>query len=622
MRALRRVAPYLKKYWREILMALVTLTLVVASELMIPRQIQRVIDQGIGNDDTQVIITSMVIMIGLALTAMALLIANIVFSVRTSEGFAADLRGMAFHRSQELSFSNLDELQTGEMLVRLTSDINITKSALMMTLRMVFRAPLMIVGSLAMLVATSPKLALLLVVILPATVAVIIWFSRRSEPMFKALQARLDIVNTVLQENIAGVRVVKSFVRANHEIQRFGSASRSYMQKGIEVNQLVALLLPTMLLLINLSLAGIVWFGGLLSISGQLTTGEIVAFSNYMLTTMFPVMMLGMILPRLYAAEASVERILQIVDAEPSVRDRPGALVLDPDQVEGRVCFENVSLHYSSDDGTHVPVLRGISLTAEPGETVAILGATGSGKSSLVNLVPRFYDVTEGRVTIDGVDVRDITQHSLRRIVGIAPQESVLFDTTVRDNIRFGRPDASDEEVVAAAKAAQAHDFIMRKPLGYDEPAGRRGANFSGGQRQRIAIARAIAVRPKILVLDDATSAVDAETEAKIHEALHEVIESCTSFIVAQRVSTVLTADKIVVLDDGRVSAIGTHRELMATSRIYREIYDSQLGGGPLAAAGIDRGDGGPPGGAVPEADGSESGSAASGPVDEEDGDA
>jgi ATP-binding cassette subfamily B protein len=612
----------LKKYWREILMALVTLTLVVASELMIPRQIQRVIDQGIGNDDTQVIITSMVIMIGLALTAMALLIANIVFSVRTSEGFAADLRGMAFHRSQELSFSNLDELQTGEMLVRLTSDINITKSALMMTLRMVFRAPLMIVGSLAMLVATSPKLALLLVVILPATVAVIIWFSRRSEPMFKALQARLDIVNTVLQENIAGVRVVKSFVRANHEIQRFGSASRSYMQKGIEVNQLVALLLPTMLLLINLSLAGIVWFGGLLSISGQLTTGEIVAFSNYMLTTMFPVMMLGMILPRLYAAEASVERILQIVDAEPSVRDRPGALVLDPDQVEGRVCFENVSLHYSSDDGTHVPVLRGISLTAEPGETVAILGATGSGKSSLVNLVPRFYDVTEGRVTIDGVDVRDITQHSLRRIVGIAPQESVLFDTTVRDNIRFGRPDASDEEVVAAAKAAQAHDFIMRKPLGYDEPAGRRGANFSGGQRQRIAIARAIAVRPKILVLDDATSAVDAETEAKIHEALHEVIESCTSFIVAQRVSTVLTADKIVVLDDGRVSAIGTHRELMATSRIYREIYDSQLGGGPLAAAGIDRGDGGPPGGAVPEADGSESGSAASGPVDEEDGDA
>ena len=584
MEALTRLRPYLISYRREIVLSIITLTLVAGAELLIPHQIQRIIDGGISAGDSGVVVTSTLTMLGLALVAMVLVIANIVLAVRVSEGVAADLRASAFRQSQELSYVNLDELQTGEMLVRLTSDINIVKSAVMMTLRMVFRAPLMMVGSLVMLVLTSPKLALLLVVTLPATVALVLWFSGRTEPMFKELQSRLDRVNTILQENIAGVRVVKAFVRAEYEKSRFHEASRRYAEMGIEVNQLTALLLPTMLLIMNLSVAAIVWLGGLSAIEGQLTTGQIVAFTNYMLTTMVPVMMLGMILPRLYAAEASVERILEVVDADPAIKDKPGALELG-DELRGRIVLDDVSLHYATDDGTHVPVLCNVSLTAEPGETVAILGATGSGKTSLVNLVPRFYDVTSGAVTVDGLDVRDLSQHSLRRHIGIAPQESVLFDMSVRENIRYGCPGASDERVVAAAKVAQAHDFIMRKPEGYDTPAGRRGANFSGGQRQRIAIARAICSNPKILILDDATSAVDAETESKIQGALDARGTDSTKLVVAQRVSTVLNADKIVVLDDGRVADVGTHGELMETSRIYREIYESQLGAGPGATA-------------------------------------
>jgi len=578
MITLRRLAPFLRPYWRAIAVSTGAMVLVVAAELQIPRQIQHVIDDGIALGDAGVVAASSALMVGLALASMALFFVNIVLTTRVSEAVAADIRAAGFHSTQGFSFANLDRLQTGDLLVRLTSDVNVIKFAIVLALRMIVRAPLMLVGSLVMLVLTSPRLALLLGVLLPLTAGMIWAFGKRSEPLFAGLQARLDRVNTIFQENIAGVRVVKAFVRAEHESARFGTANEAYLARGVEVNQLLALLMPTMLLMLNVGVTAIIWFGGLLVLDGQLTTGAIVAFTNYLLTAMFPIILLGMVLPQMFAAGTSFRRILEINDAAPRVVDRPDAARLDPGAVVGRVAFEGVSLHYEVGDGVHEPVLRDIDLVAEPGQTVAVLGATGSGKTSLVMLVPRLYDVTAGRVTIDGVDVRDVAQASLRAVVAVVLQEAVLFSGTVRDNIRFGRPDATDAEVEAAARAAEAHDFIMARPEGYDAVVGQRGANFSGGQRQRLAIARALCVRPRVLILDDSTSAVDVDTEARIQRALAEVAADATTFVVAQRISTVLYADLIVVLDQGRVVARGDHRTLLATSPIYREIYASQLG--------------------------------------------
>jgi ATP-binding cassette subfamily B multidrug efflux pump len=597
MTSLKRLVPYLRPYWKEILFAVVTMIVAVGSELLIPRQIQHIIDDGIVASNTQVVVNASLLMGGLILLNMAVSFLRSVLAARVSEHTAADLRDAAYRNIQRYTFANLDHLQTGELLVRLTSDTNIVKNAVLMSLRFALRAPLLLVGSLIMLVVTSPRLALLLVVLLPLTAGMVTWFSSMSGPLFRRVQARLDRLNTVLQENIAGVRVVRAFVREDYENARFDNANNAYMEVGTRTYQLFALLLPLMLLILNLGMAAILWFGGRLAIDGQLTTGEIVAFTNYLMTTMFPVLMLGMILPQLYAAAVSVGRIVEVIDAAPAITDPPDAVSLDG--IRGRVAFENVTLDYDGHKGHHEPALRGVDFVAEPGKTVAILGATGSGKSSLVNLIPRFYDVTGGRVTIDGVDVRDIDQQTLRAQVGVALQEAVLFSGSVRDNIRFGRPDATDEEVIAAAKAAQAHDFIMEKPGGYDAQVGQRGTNFSGGEKQRIAIARALCTNPAILILDDSTSAVDVTTEARILDRLDELMKERTSFVVAQRISTVLSADWIIVLDNGQIAASGTHQELLTSSPIYQEIYHSQLGNGlvqsggakPASAARTGRGD-------------------------------
>ncbi|MDH4136337.1 MAG: ABC transporter ATP-binding protein/permease, partial [Anaerolineae bacterium] len=390
------------------------------------------------------------------------------------------------------------------------------------------------------------------------------------------VQEMLDKLNQVLQENLAGVRVVKAFVRVEHENARFDRANRDLTVENVKVMQLLAVLLPTMFLLVNLGVVGVVWFGGRLAILEDFTVGEIVASVNYMTYSLFPLMMLGSMIGPLSAADASAARIWEVLDSTAEVQNRPQARALS--SVAGRVAFEDICFSYNH--GCDEPVLDGVNLIAEPGQTVAILGATGSGKSSLIHLIPRFYDVERGRVTLDGVDVRDMPLDALRSQIGIALHEAVLFSGTIRDNIRYGRPDATDEEVVAAAKAAQAHDFIVAFPERYDTVLGQRGVNLSGGQKQRIAIARALLVRPKVLILDDSTSAVDVETEAKIEAALEELMADCTTFVVAQRISTVLNADKIVVLERGKVAAVGTHAELMRSSPIYQEIYESQLGDG------------------------------------------
>ena len=521
-------------------------------------------------------------MIGLVLLSMLFSIANVILSVRVSEHSAADIRDATYRRIQQFSFGNLNELRTGELLVRLTSDVNKIKLVVMMSLIMALRTPLMLVGSLIMLVLISQTLALLLLVLLPLMTGIIWWFTVKSGPMYEAVQRRLDRLNTVMQENLAGVQVVKAFVRADYENERYDRANTQLMNKSIQVNQLVVLLLPTMVLILNLGIAAIIWFGGLQAINGQMTSGEIVAFVNYLLMTMITVMMLGRILPMISAAEASAGRILEVVDSKVKVQDKPQARPIDPEQVNGRIAFENVTFDYDSDQNEHEAVLKNIDFVARPGETVAILGATGSGKSTLVNLIPRFYDVSEGRVTIDGFDVREVTKESLRALVGVCLQETLLFSGTIRDNIAFGDHDASQDDIVTAAQLAAADDFITSKHDSYDTVVGKHGAGLSGGQRQRVAIARALARRPKILILDDSTSLVDVATEVRIQKALDDKLEDVTSFIVAQRISTVLTADKIIVLDKGRIAAIGNHRELMTSSPIYQEIYESQLGDEPL----------------------------------------
>jgi len=577
MESLKRITPYLKPYWKEITYSMISLSLVVLTWLLIPMQIQRVIDDGIGLGDTQVVITSTVIMIVLILLSLLMAIINTIYSVRIAEYFAADVRSSAYRKIQSFSFANLDHLQTGQLLVRLTSDINIFKMALLMTLRMLLRAPLMLVGALIMLIITSPKLALLLAVLLPVTVGLIIIYSKRTEPMYKAVQGKLDRVNTILQENIAGVRVVHAFVREDYEKARFSSSNTELMERSIDVNQLVALLLPTMMVVINLGMTAIIYFGGLMSIGGGISTGEIVAFTNYLMMTMFPVIMLGMILPQLYASAASVDRIMEITDTQATVQNKPGAVDIDLTQYNGRIAFEKVSLNYDGTDGEHKPVLQNISFTAEPGETTAVIGSTGCGKSTLVNLIPRFYDVTEGTIHVDGTDIRQVTQRDLRDRIGYIPQTGTLFSGTIESNLLYGDGKASPESVREAIDIAQAADFIFATPEGLSAEIAQGGTNVSGGQKQRLAIARALVKNPSIYIFDDSFAALDFRTDSALRAALKERTHASTVLIVTQRVSTVRNADQIIVLDEGEIVGKGRHQELMDTCETYREIALSQL---------------------------------------------
>jgi ATP-binding cassette subfamily B protein len=471
----------------------------------------------------------------------------------------------------------------------------------MMLLRVMVRVPLLLVGSLILAVITSPQLALIFLVLVPVVLAALIWIINKTFPMFGEVQRRLDALNTVMQENLAGVRVVKAFARADHELRRFGGANDRLMDQNIAAVRMSAATLPIMMLALNIGVVAALWFGGLRVIAGGLQVGQLIAFINYLTQTLMSLMMISMLVVRVARAEASAGRIQEVLDSVPEVHNAPDALATFAPA--GRVVFENVSFSYAPGDGgwgmgdghrspdpqppspiPHPPdlVLKDVSFTVEPGQTVALLGATGAGKSSLVNLIPRFYDATTGRVTIDGVDVRAFEEAELRRTIGVALQESVLFSGTIRDNIRYGRPDASEEEVIATARMAQAHDFISRLPEGYDSLVGQRGVNLSGGQKQRLAIARALLANPAVLILDDSTSAVDVATEARIQAALADMPRRQTRVIVAQRISAAIGADMILVLDDGRVVAQGTHDTLLASSLIYREIYESQIDSGAI----------------------------------------
>jgi len=581
MRSILRLFRFLRPYRWQSIGALALMVGMVVADLLIPRLTQRIIDEGIAKGNVQAIWGTALVMLAAALVSAMFAIGNNFLSVRAAQGFAADVRSALVRKVQSFSFANLDELQTGKLITRSTSDVHMTQMIVMMALRILTRAPIWIVGAVVMLVLTSKQLSLMMAAFVPVIVLFIWWFARKARPLFLWVQKKLDRLNTVLQENLAGVRVVKAFVREKHEIERFDVANVELMEKNIQVMRLVAILIPTMILVLNLGVAGAVWFGGTATLAGDLTVGKVVASINYLMFALFPLMMLAAMMAPIAAADASASRILEVFDEEPDVREKPNARKLtDP---QGRIGFENVCFSYGNNCAE--PVLSGVSFTAEPGETVAILGATGSGKSTLIHLIPRFYDVTDGRITFDGIDVRELTLHSLRSEIGIALQEAVLFGGTIRDNIRYGRTDATDEEVAVAAEAAQAAEFIDALPEEYATVIGQRGVTLSGGQRQRLAIARALLVRPKVLILDDSTSAVDIETEVKLQDALDRLIadsaHTTTRFIVAQRISTVLLADKILVLDKGQIAAMGTHEDLLATSPIYQDIYRSQLGEAP-----------------------------------------
>jgi ATP-binding cassette subfamily B protein len=574
-----KLTGFLKPYWRWIALAPLLMTLEVVMNLMQPRLIQTIVDEGIAHLNLNLVIQTGVLMMVLTVIGALGGMSNGIFAEMTVQGFGADLRQFLFRKVQTFSFGNLDELDTGQLITRLTNDVTQVQEAILMILRMLVRAPLLLIGSLVMAIVTSPQLAFLPLVLMPIELAAVLWVINRATPMYTKVQERLDGLNEVMQENLAGVRVVKAFVRAAHEEARFKTANENLTNQSVKAARTVAIMPSFMMLTMNVGIVSVLWFGGIQVTQGNMHIGQIIAFVNYLMTTLFSLMMVSTMVIQLARAEASAKRIQEVMDRQPDVQNCAGARNDLPNQ--GRVTFENVGFSYKG-EGCE-PVLKGVSFTAEPGQTVALLGTTGAGKSSLVHLIPRFYDTTSGRVSVDGVDVRDLDQEALRRKVGVALQETVLFSGTIRDNIRYGRPEASEEEVVAAAKAAQAHDFILGLPESYDTQVGQRGVNLSGGQKQRIAIARAVLIKPAILILDDSTSAVDVETEARIQAALDQLMQHSTTFVIAQRISTVLAADKILVLDDGQIVAEGTHRQLLASSPIYREIYDSQLGNGVTA---------------------------------------
>ncbi len=478
MTHIKKLLHFVKPYWRRSLVSLVFLLLVIVIDLTIPRLIQRIIDQGINGGDMQVVITTTILMLVISVLQTLFALANNLYSIQVGEAVARDLREALFLKIQSFTFGNLDHLNTGQLMVRLSSDTTAFQRMVQVSLRIGTRAPLLMLGSLILMFVTDSHLALMILPVLLVTSVIIIFFVSRMGPLFMTVQKKLDQLNTVLQENIAGVRLVKAFVRADHEAERFAKANEGYADRNVHVMRFMATLSPAMSTFVNIGIVIVIWVGGIQSAAGGVSVGQIVAFINYLHTTMGPLGIMVMLANVVAAGSASAERVNEVLDTVPEVQEVSHPLSLSEGRGQ-RIAFEGVDFHFNgTNDGL---VLSGVDLVAEPGQTGAILGATGAGKSSIVNLVPRFYDVAAGRVTWNGMDIRNVKQSDLLAQVGVVPQETILFSGTVRDNIRYGRPEASEEEVVAAAKAAQAHDFIANLPNGYDTRIEERGVNLSGG---------------------------------------------------------------------------------------------------------------------------------------------
>jgi ABC-type multidrug transport system fused ATPase/permease subunit len=569
-RVLLRCYRYLRPYRGIVAAAYLFLLVINGLNLLIPQIIRTSVDRGMGQGDTALLVRSVAALLGLTLLKGLLSFAEGRWVEQASQGVAYDLRNAIHEKLASLSFSYHDRAETGQLLSRSVQDVErirfLTGRA---TLRLIEGATLLL-GTTVALVQMNATLALMTLLAMPFLVERALHFSRQFRPLSLAIQNELGVLTTRLEQNLRGARVVKAFAQEPAEIDRFEAENTHWFALSAHSARIQAINTPLMTLIGNASMVLIIWYGGMLVIRGQLTLGELVAFSTYLSLLAEPARRVGMVAPAIVMAMSAGERIFEILDAKSGVQEAPNAHPLPP--VEGHVRFENVSFAYFSQR-----VLDGISFEARAGQVIALLGATGSGKSTIISLLPRFYDPIEGRVLIDGWDIQSVTLSSLREQIAIVLQETTLFASSVRENIAFGRPDATEEEIIAAAQAAQAHHFIEAMPDGYGTRVGERGVTLSGGQKQRIAIARALLRDPRILILDDATSSVDSETEQQIQRALERLMRGRTAFVIAQRLSTVRQADLILVLEKGRIVARGTHEELLRTSGLYAEIYHHQL---------------------------------------------
>lgn len=581
MKSVRRALSYLRNYWKTALGALISLLIVNAANLYAPQLMGNLIDEGIQKMDLPRIWTIAGLFVVVAVVRGLFNFVQAYWSEKTSQGIAYDLRNVIFEKLQKLSFSYHDKSQTGKLMTRMTSDVELVRTFVGQGLLQLVSAVVLLIGTLVILFSMNVVLTLIFLAMIPPIAGVFVLFVRKVMPLSRVIQQKLGNLNAVLQENLAGIRVVKAFAREDYEHDRFSEKNVDLMNENINLMKFFSTFFPLTFFVANLGVVGVIWVGGLQVVRGSMTLGELVAFTGYQGFFLMPIFMLGFIGGMLSRAEASAQRLFEVIDAESEIHDQPGAVDL-PD-LQGQVKFDNVSFRYA---GGEQNVIEDVTFEVEPNQTVAVLGRTGAGKSSIINLIPRFYDVSAGRVLIDGHDVRQVKLDTLRKQIGIVLQETTLFSGTIRENIAYGRPEASLEEVQAAAEAAQAHEFILEQPDGYDTLIGERGIGLSGGQRQRIAIARALLMNPRILIMDDSTSSVDAETEYKIQAALEELMKGRTTFVIAQRISTVRSADKILLMDQGKLVAQGTHNELLSCCELYAEIIESQLGGhGDLVSA-------------------------------------
>ena len=572
MRVLLRILGYLGQYKLLVLFAYVSMFIGLAAMLLVPRLVQYVIDDGIAENDNRVVLLGAVfILIAAVGQGVFTYIRSYLFQA-LAERVGTDMRAEYYEHLQILPFSYYDKAQSGQLMSRGAEDINSIRRFLMFSLRMGVYSTMMLIVITVILFTTHARLAALSLAVMPPLILTAIHLGRTIRPMFNRVQQQFGEMTTVLQENLAGTRVVRVFAQEEREITKFDRSLTELFDRQMKAISTWALYFPTMTLLSHIGLAIILWYGGRQVLNGSISVGTLVAFNLYLTMLAMPVQSLGFIVNAMMRAIASGDRLFEVIDTQPAIHDNRGARELE--NPVGEVTFNNVSFAYP---GTDEIVLHNINLSAKPDQVIAIIGPTGSGKSTIVQLIPRFYDATEGQVLVDGQDVREYTLLSLRRNVALVMQETFLFSASLRDNIAYGRPDATDEEIIAAAKIARAHDFIMEMPEGYMSVLGERGLSLSGGQKQRISIARAICADPRILILDDATSSVDTETEFEIQMELKNSMSGRTTFVIAQRLSAVKQADEILVVDDGRIIERGQHDDLIKRGGLYARIYDLQL---------------------------------------------
>ena len=574
---LKRYKKYITPYLSAFVIGPLMMLTEVAGEVMLPKFMSMIINNGVADRNLAYIGKMGALMV---LTVLFMAVGGILgayFSAKASISFTSDMRNDLFRKVQQFSFENIDGYSTGSLVTRLTNDVQQVQNVLMMGLRMALRAPGMFLGALIMAFMMNRQLAVIILIVIPLLLAAIILILKTAFPRFGEMQRRLDRLNSGIQESLTNVRVVKSFVREAHEIEKFSRLNRDLKESSLRALRIVITTMPVMMFAMNVTTLAVVWYGGNIIIAGKMPVGDLTAFTTYIVQILMSLMMLSMVFLQSSRASASMKRINEIFDTEIGLND-DNAKNKDKKVTEGRVEFKNVSFGYSGENGRKDLVLEGISFTAEPGQTIGIIGSTGSGKTSLVQLIPRLYDVTGGEVLVDGVNVKDYSLKHLREGVGMVLQKNVLFSGTIEENLRWGNEDAPMEDVIRFSESAQADPFVKTFKNGYDTEMGQGGVNVSGGQKQRLCIARALLKRPKILILDDSTSAVDTATEAKIRESLYHDLKDTTKIIIAQRISSVQEADQILVLEDGKIIGHGTHEELLKTCETYSEIYTTQIG--------------------------------------------